>query len=343
MPNILIVDDESLVREVMGQILESKGHHCVLARNAAEARRFMDEQRFELILCDINMPGESGLDFIRDAIPHHLDTAAIMVTAMNDPMIADTALQMGVYDYIVKPFDRNGVLISVANALRRRHLEMENRAYRESLEKQVAERTAALKESMERLRSALEGSIHAMARTVEIRDPYTAGHQERVARLASAMAVEMGLSTDRIDGLRMAGLIHDVGKVSLPAGILSKPAPINGLEFELIKTHPQIGYDILKPIQFPWPLAKMVLQHHERMDGSGYPAGLLGEEILLEARILAVADVAEAMASHRPYRAALGLRKALKEISEDHVTRYDPRAVEICLDLFEKKGFVLTG
>ena len=197
----------------------------------------------------------------------------------------------------------------------------------------------ALQQSFEKVQRTLEGMVNALVSTIEIRDPYTAGHQRRVTRLACAIANEMDLSEERIEGLRVAGLIHDLGKISIPALILGKPGPLNGLEYGLIKMHPQIGYDVLKEIDFPWPVAEIVLQHHERMDGSGYPQGLSGEEIMLEARILAVADVVEAMASHRPYRSAPGLDKALEEISQNRGGPYDPEAVDTCLRLFNEKGF----
>lgn len=183
--------------------------------------------------------------------------------------------------------------------------------------------------------------IQAMSAAVETRDPYTSGHQRRVADLASSIAAQMRLPSDRIDGIRMAASIHDLGKISIPAEILSMPRKLSQLEFELIKTHPQAGYDIIKNIDFPWPIATIILQHHERMDGSGYPNGLSGDKILLEARILAVADVVEAMASYRPYRPALGLDKALEEIMQNKTVLYDAEAVDACLKLFKEQGYKL--
>jgi len=196
-----------------------------------------------------------------------------------------------------------------------------------------------LSQTMENLRKALSGIIQVISDTVETRDPYTAGHQRRVADLAWAIAGEMGLVDDQLEGLVMAGTIHDLGKVSIPAEILSKPSKLTETEYKLIQAHSQIGYDILKGIEFPWPIADMVLQHHERMNGSGYPQGLKGEDILLEARILMVADVVEAMASHRPYRPALGVDAALEEIEKNKGILYDPEVAEVCLGLFREKGF----
>ena len=209
----------------------------------------------------------------------------------------------------------------------------------------VTERMLAqkeLKQSFEKVQRILEEIIQAISRIVEARDPYTAGHQQRVANLACAIAEEMGLSKDQIDGIRMAGAIHDIGKLYVPAEILSKPTKLSDAEMEMVKSHPQVGYDILKGIEFPWPVAEIVLQHHERMLGDGYPAGLRGEDILIEARILAVADVVEAMSSHRPYRPALGIKKALEEISTYRGYYYDPVVVDACVELFSKKWAWIT-
>jgi HD-GYP domain-containing protein (c-di-GMP phosphodiesterase class II) len=194
---------------------------------------------------------------------------------------------------------------------------------------------------VQRLKSALIGTIGAVARTVEKRDPYTAGHQQRVAELSVAIARELNLSEDSLEGLRLGATIHDIGKISVPAEILNRPGKISALEFELIKTHPQVGYDIVKDVEFPWPVTGMILQHHERLDGSGYPRGLKSEQIILEARIIAVADVVEAMSSHRPYRPGLGIETALTEIERGRGTQYDPDVTATCLRLFREKGYTL--
>ena len=201
---------------------------------------------------------------------------------------------------------------------------------------------ARLYESIKRkhseLQKAMEGVIHAVSLVMETRDPYTAGHQRRVAELARAIAKEMGLSEWQIMGIHIAGLLHDVGKVAVPTEILSKPGKINQYEFSLIKNHCRVGYEILQRIDFPWPVTQAILQHHERLDGSGYPEGLSGEDIILEARILGVADVVEAMSSHRPYRPALGLDCALHEISQASGILYDSEVVDACLKLLKKNG-----
>ncbi|MEJ2739096.1 MAG: histidine kinase N-terminal 7TM domain-containing protein [Dehalococcoidia bacterium] len=199
----------------------------------------------------------------------------------------------------------------------------------------------AQRQSAEKLVSAMNSTIEAIAMTVEMRDPYTAGHQRRVTRLACAIATYMNVPEHRISGLRLASLIHDIGKVRIPTEILTNPDGLSEAEFSMMKTHPRIGYEILKTIESPWPIARIVHQHHERIDGSGYPLGLSGDEIILEARILAVADVVEAMASHRPYRPALGIDKALDEIIQNRGILYDPEAVDACVSLFNEQGYTL--
>ena len=203
----------------------------------------------------------------------------------------------------------------------------------------IIENITNRKQTVERITKALEATVQAIALTVETKDPYTAGHQRRVAALVRAISTEMNLPIDMIEGASMAAVIHDLGKISVPAEILSKPAKLTNFEFALVKTHSQSGYDILKDLDFPWPVARMVLEHHERMNGSGYPNGLTGDNILKESRILSVADVVESMASHRPYRPSLGIEAALEEIEKNRGTLYDNAVVDVCLRLFLEKGY----
>jgi PAS domain S-box-containing protein len=208
-------------------------------------------------------------------------------------------------------------------------------------ERKLAEKQ--LQDTLENLRKAVGTTIQVLTSTVETRDPYTAGHQTRSADLARAIGTELELPQEKIDAIRIAGSIHDIGKLSIPAEILSKPTNLSDIEFSLIKEHARQGYEMLKDVESPWPLAEIVYQHHERMDGSGYPRNLKGEEICIEARILAVADVVEAMASHRPYRPGLGINKALEEIEKNRGTIYDNAVADACLRLFREKGFQLAG
>ncbi len=211
--------------------------------------------------------------------------------------------------------------------------------HRQRLEALVAERTQALERMERRLRVMMDGSIQALTAAVGTRDPYTAEHERRVANLACAIATRMGLARDEVEGLRVMGFVHDLGKIAVPSEILSKPGKLNDFEFGLIKSHPQAGGGILSNIEFMWPIVQATLQHHERLDGSGYPAGLRGDQIIREARILAVADVVEAMASHRPYRPALGIDAALREIGERSGTQYDAEVVDACSHVIRNEGF----
>lgn len=219
----------------------------------------------------------------------------------------------------------------------------EDLAYGVSTRRADGERKKQNQESARQLREALIGTIRAISLTVEKRDSYTAGHQNRVANIAASIGKELGLDGKAIEGLKLGGLIHDIGKISIPAEILSRPGRLSSPEFEMIKTHPSVGYDIVKDTAFPWPIGEMILQHHERLDGSGYPRGLKGDEIIQEARILTVADVVEAISAHRPYRPALGIEAALTEIEKGREKYYDRDVADSCLRLFREKGFQLTS
>ncbi len=196
-----------------------------------------------------------------------------------------------------------------------------------------------LQQSYQKLQKTMEDTIYTIGKIAETRDPYTSGHQKNVSQIATFIAHEMKLPQDKIEGIRIASLVHDIGKISLPAEILNKPTKLSEIEYSLIKDHSQVGHDVLKSIEFPWPIAQIVLQHHERINGSGYPNGLKGDEIILEAKIIGVADVVEAMSSHRPYRPALGIDKALEEISKNKGILYEPEVVNMCLKLFKGKEF----
>ena len=246
-------------------------------------------------------------------------------------------------NFKINQLDANGKIVPMeinANPLRKdgKIIAVEG-IMRDITERKWAEEEA--KRSTEKLVNAMENTISAMAMVIEMRDPYTAGHQRRVTQLACAIAKEIGLSGDQITGLRLAGLIHDIGKVRVPTEILTNPDGLSEAEFTMIKMHPLLGYEILKTMDLPWPIAKIVHQHHERMDGSGYPSGVSGEDIILEARVLAVADVVEAIASHRPYRPARGIDKALDEISQQSGILYDPKVVAACLKLLGEQRFTL--
>ena len=325
---ILVVDDEPGTRMVSQQFIMRMGCRCEVARDGAEALEMLRMDHFDLVLSDIRMKGIDGVELMRSALDSYPHLDFIIMTGYASEYSYCDIVGAGASDYIVKPFDF-GELRAKLDRIEREKKVMW----------QLQQSNSELRKSFEKLRKTMEGTIQAMAMTVEKRDPYTAGHQRRVASLATAIAREMGVPDQQIEGLHLAGVIHDLGKIYVPAEILSKPARLNEIEFAMIKTHPQTGYEILKTIEFPWPIAQIVYQHHERIDGSGYPRGLDSGDILVEARILSVADVVEAMASHRPYRAALGADVALEEIERMRGSHFDPEPVDACLALFREGRF----
>ena len=265
----------------------------------------------------------------------------IFISALHDMEDKLLAFRAGGVDYVAKPFQVEEVLARVQAHLKLYRLQCDLQSIIEERTLDLRQTLESLKESQLKYASILEETILAISMTIEKRDPYTAGHQWRVSLMAAKIAHELDMSPERIEGLRLGAMVHDIGKIYVPVDILTRPGALSDLEFSLIKTHPQVGNDIIKHVQFPWPVANMILQHHERMDGSGYPQGLKGEEILLEARIIAVADVVEATASHRPYRPALGLESAMKEISEGAGKIYDPDVAAACIKLFTEKGYTV--
>ncbi len=333
---ILAVDDTPSSLRLLTEILAGEGYQVRSAINGELALRAATTQPPQLVLLDISMPGMDGFEVCSrlKQEPRLHDVPIIFVSALSDTQDKLKGFGFGGVDYVTKPFQREELLARV-------HTHLELSRLRNHLEDMVEQRTRSLQESEARLRQSLLETVAALSAMVELRDPYTAGHQRNVARIAVAMAQELGLPETQIEGLNLACLVHDVGKINIPAEILSRPGKLSDAEFELIKQHPVAGYEILKGIDFPWPIAEVVRQHHERIDGSGYPDGLRGDKILMEARVMAVADVIEAMASHRPYRPGLGLDAALAEIDENSGTLFDPIASEAALRLFREKEFRL--
>ncbi len=331
---VLVVDDDPASLELLTDILSEDKVLVLPVISGESALTAVAENKPCLILLDVNLPGMNGFEVCSKLKENEIyrDTPIIFVSGMQNHQDKVKGFSLGGVDFITKPFQSDELLARV-----RTHLEL-NRL-RTDLEAEVASRTDELLGSFERMRKVLGAIIHAMAVAVETRDPYTAGHQRRASDLARTIASEMNLEQDVADGLRMAAAIHDIGKISVPAEILSKPTKLTDIEFSLIKTHAQAGFDILKDIDFPWPIARTVLEHHERIDGSGYPRGLAGNELLLESKILAVADVVESMASHRPYRPSLGLEASLDEITKNRGILYDPAVVDACLQLFGQRDY----
>ncbi|MDD5268062.1 MAG: response regulator [Methylococcales bacterium] len=331
---ILAIDDTPASLMLLTNILKAEGYDVRSAISGELALRAATSNPPDLVLLDIRMPEMDGYEVCRllKAQPATRDVPVIFVSAISETDEKVQGFELGAVDFVTKPFHRDELLARV-----RSHLEL-NRL-RHHLEFLVEERTVELRASEQKLRTNLFDSVTALAAVVEMRDPYTAGHQRRVAKAAVAMAKELQLADERVEGIYLAGVVHDVGKIRVPAEILIKPGQLSELEFAIIKEHSRNGFEILKGIDFPWPIAQIVLQHHERLDGSGYPQALTSGQILFEAKIIAVADVVESMVSHRPYRPSMGLDMALSEVELNKGKLYDPVVVEACITLFRERGF----
>ena len=321
---ILIVDDEEMVRRLLYQKLSGEGYQCREAGSADQALDELKSNPMELVLLDIRMPGKSGVDLLPEIKASYPDTAVIMATAMTDTSTAVQCMKKGAYDYITKPFNLDEVVLSVDRALEKRRLELENREYQQHLEERVQAQAR-------KIRTSFLGAITALAYALEAKDKYTSGHSQRVAEISVTIAKELCLPPSDTEKIRVAGLIHDIGKIGVRESVLNKPAKLTDEEFQHVKYHCEMGEHILAPIVEDEEVLKVVRHHHERYDGTGYPNGLKGEQIPLGARILAVADTYDAMTSERPYRGAMSAETACAEIERAKRTQVDPEVADAFL------------
>ncbi|MBW2366867.1 MAG: response regulator [Deltaproteobacteria bacterium] len=334
--HILVVDDNPTNIDLLVDALRDE-YRLGIAKNGIKALAYAQQYLPDLILLDIMMPELDGYDVCirlkKDRRTREIPV--IFITALTSPDQKIRAFEVGGVDYITKPFHASEVLARVRIQLSLKKMTESLNNQNILLEQKVQEKTTALQEM-------LNATIKTMALAVEIRDPYTAGHQAKVAQLASAIGKKMDVSVMQLNSIRFAGELHDIGKIRIPEAIINRPGKLLDLEREMIKIHPQIGYDLLKNIPFPWPIADIVLQHHEKLDGSGYPNALKGDQILFEAKILTVADITEAESSHRPYRPTRGLENTLSEIVAHRGRLYDADVVDACWTLFKKDGFTFS-
>lgn len=322
---LLVEDNPGDARLVELMLYEKGGFTITKATSLAEARESIAAQMPDIVLLDLSLPDSTGMNTVkatRDSAPR---IPIVVLTGLNDEAVGLAAVHEGCQDYLVKG-EGEGNLI--------------RRTIKYAIERMALEQAQI--HHAEQLKRTLTQTVRAISMTIEMRDPYTAGHQRRVAQLCVAIGRKMGLDEETLRGLETGAFIHDIGKINVPADFLSRPGHLSDAAFHVIMAHPQVGYDIVHEIEFPWPIATMILQHHERLDGSGYPNGISGDAIIPEARILAVADVVEAISSHRPYRPSLGIEAAIREIKGNAGTRYDPKVVEACLAVLEEDGFEVS-
>ncbi|MEA2589118.1 MAG: cyclic di-GMP phosphodiesterase [Actinomycetota bacterium] len=340
---ILVVEDTPEARGLLLRILESDGYEGVGAASALEARARLSEGDYAAILIDVRMPGESGLELLSHVRINHVDTAAIMVTALDDPGLVELALRTGAYGYVVKPYRVSELLINLANALHRRALEAQSRSYIRELEDTVVARTKVLRDSLAPLGNgqlspiAAQDVIGRLSEALAVRDEETGFHVRRMSEYSGILAERLGLHSARGDVMRLASALHDVGKIGIPDAILQKPGPLSAPERASMQRHTVIGHSLLSGTESPLLAvgASIALTHHEKWDGTGYPAGLSGEAIPAEGRITAAADVFDALTSNRVYRRALPVDEALDVMRCSRATHFDPEILDAFLDCLD--------
>jgi putative nucleotidyltransferase with HDIG domain len=327
---ILIADDEADIRELLGDFLEAEGYDCLLASDAFEAfELFKSNSDIDLVMSDIRMPGKTGLELLGEVKEIDNDVMVIMISAVKDIESAISAMSKGAYDYVSKPFKLTEVGLIAKKAIEKRKLVLQNKEYQKRLEKMVEERTMELQNAYIQLDKTYAFTLRALVTALDTRDEETQGHSLRVVKYTLKLAELMGIDDpDILKLLEYGSLLHDIGKIGIPDNILKKPGKLTEQEWDVMRTHPTVGYNILHNIEFLDEASQVVLHHHERWDGSGYPDGLKGETIPLGARIFAVVDTVDAMTSERPYRKALTFENASGELLKYSGIQFDKQVVE---------------
>jgi putative two-component system response regulator len=328
---ILIVDDEENICNILARRFTGEGYLCVTANNGREALNHFYKDTFSLIISDIKMPEMDGVELLKKVKSVDPNMMVIMVTAYPEIDMAVEAMRLGAYDFIIKPADLDFVVLSVKKALEKKRLEEEVETYHKNLEKLVEERTAKLQQAYRTLKKAHLDSVKVLAEALDAKDPYTRGHSERVARMSLRIANHLDFAEERLEVLEYGALLHDIGKIGIKDEVLQKPGALSTEEYQYIQEHPLIGAKIVEGIDFFKDKIPMIRHHHEHFDGSGYPDGLIGEDIPLEARIITIPDAFDAMTSLRPHRKALPLQDVLIELEKGKGRQFDPKILEIFL------------
>jgi putative nucleotidyltransferase with HDIG domain len=360
--SILIVDDEDSILNAFKRILADGDYEVHTASNGLEGLNKLHtaQKPYSLIISDQRMPMMSGVQFFTHAKGIFPDAVRILLTGYADTdAVIDAINKGGVHLYFTKPWHEEELLLNIKQSFSKVEVLQENKRLIELIKRQNDEllklnkalnkktkdktddllaQTEKLRESYKKSQIILDGIVKTLSKIVETRDPYTSGHEDQVAKISCKIAKEMKLTEEQIAAIHVAATLHDIGKISVPSEILTKPGRLSDLEREIIKTHCKVAYDILINIEFPYPVAEIIFQHHERMDGSGYPRNLQGDQIAMEARIIGAADVIDAMASYRPYRPAMGVDAAIEEIVKFRGITYDPAVVDACLKIYKNTG-----
>lgn len=331
--NILIADDEDMIRELINITLSKEGFTCFQAASAEEGLEIINKHKLDLALLDIMMPGRSGIDLLKDIKEATPDTTVLMITAMNDMDTALSCIHFGAEDYITKPFNLDRVLLTVKNTLEKRRLVLENKEYQANLEQKVAEQTEVIRTVMGEINLAYEHTLVALIRALDAREKEVGSHSERVMSYARLLAQAAGINEEDRIIIGKGALLHDIGKIGVSDNILLKPAKLDDSEWEIMRQHPSIGFDILSGIRYFSGAAELVLNHHERWDGTGYPGKLKEDAIPISARIFALVDTLDAMTSDRPYRKALTFDAVLDEVTRCRGKQFDPRLVDLFLSI----------
>jgi putative two-component system response regulator len=341
--HILVVDDEEMIRDLISSALAQEEYICHQAANVDEAFILLGEQPIDLVISDIMMPGRSGVELLRDLKQVDPDIAVLMITGLSDMNTAMECVHLGADDYITKPFGINRVVLTVKNLVERRYLAIEKKNYQESLEFKVMEQTAQIRKTMNTLSSAYDNTLTALVKALDAREKEVGSHSERVMNFAAFLGEKRGIVGRELQELSKGALLHDIGKIGISDNILLKPGKLDDGEWIEMRKHPQIGYAILSEIDFLKTPAEIILSHHERFDGTGYPNQLKGEQIPIGARIFAVVDTLDAMTSDRPYRKALPFDQAVAEIIKHRSAQLDPDITDLFLSIPRKRWEECAG
>ncbi len=324
---VLVIDDEPPICRLLCERLKRDGFQARGCGDGEEALKLLSEEPFDAVISDLKLPGISGLDLVKEVTARYKHTAFLMVTGVDDTRVGIEAMKQGADDYLVKPHQLEGIVPSVERALEKKRLQRELEHYRARLEEMVEHRTLQLQTAMRRIEMTYDETLEALGAALDLRDTETAGHSRRVSRYCQEIASALGLDTEKLKEISRGSYLHDIGKIGIPDAILLKPGKLDEEETAIMQSHARIGYDLVCRIAFLAPAAEIVLTHQERFDGTGYPQGLMGEEIPIGARVFAVADTLDAMTSDRPYRRAMPFEQARAEMQRESGRQFDPQVV----------------